>query len=52
VSLRDSSDIRIQINEDGKWYYWPNTLNQHWKAKKAMAPVRLTPPPPLPPWMR
>jgi beta-lactamase superfamily II metal-dependent hydrolase len=53
VSLRDTGDIRIQINDDGKWSYWPINLNQHWKPKKVreqLSVPRLKPP--FPPWVR
>jgi beta-lactamase superfamily II metal-dependent hydrolase len=44
VSLRDTGDIRITIDDDGSWTYWPD-LSQHWKPKKVTLP-----PPPLPPF--
>lgn len=45
VSLRDAGDIRIRIDDDGKWYYEPD-LSQHWKTKKAPVQLRMPPPPP------
>jgi len=51
VSLRDAGDIRIQINDDGTSYYWPN-LNQHWKAKKVRPQPAILPPLPPPPRFR
>lgn len=50
VSLRDAGDIRITINDDGKWYHEPN-VSQNWKPKKPQLRIP-SPPPPLPPWQR
>lgn len=33
VSLRKAGDIRITIADDGKWYYHPNSIAEHWKPK-------------------
>jgi len=49
VSLRDAGDIRITINDDGKWHYEP-AVSLHWKSKKAQ--VRIPTPPPPPAWLR
>jgi hypothetical protein len=33
VSLRKAGDIRITIDDDGRMYYDPAAIAQHWKTK-------------------
>lgn len=40
VSLRDAGDIRIRIDDDGKWYY-ETPIDQHWKDRRVAIPAPL-----------
>jgi hypothetical protein len=44
VSLRDTGDVLITINDDRRWNYEP-IVAQHWKPTKVQAQLRIPPPP-------
>ena len=39
VSLRNAGDVRITVNDDGKWFYSPD-LQPHWEDKKPSVQLR------------